>query len=191
MNFVVFSSSIGFLPIFYAVVWKQCPAGHCFMSILWMVYWANFEQYLGWLFSWFFYFLLAFWSQTKLKRYIQCAGLRAFQSCGRQRATEAFFGWLYEQNLGSYVKNFLANFFEPDKIIMLHSVCAAQSLQILRMAACQWSHWIPEYLVGHCFCPTAYIEVVKESNGSSGTLLSEGTQGSEPHKLDFWSQTKS
>ena len=90
--------------------------------------------------------------QTKLYCYIQCARLRAFRSCGWQRATGAI----------GFLRNFYAigskqcptrrsgkksGFLEPDKIIMLHSVCAAQSLPILRMAACHRSHRIPSQLL--------------------------------------------
>ena len=72
--------------------------------------------------------------QTKLYCYIQCARLRAFRA------------W------------FFCGFLEPDKVIVLHSECAAQSLPILRMAACHQSHrislqlqYLGQFFFGQCY----------------------------------------
>ena len=72
-------------------------------------------------------------------------------------------------------------FLEPDKIIMLHSVCAAQSLPILRMAACHRSHRIPSQLL--CRRSETMSDQTFRKKSWDGTLHCNDTV----HTLDFFS----
>ena len=151
-----------------------------------------------------------FWSQTKLKHCIQCAWLRVFWSWGWQYVTGAIgllhnfyavdpkqyltrncfesifwtilwakYGTLFSAIVGLFFW-FFGRFLVPDKTITLHSVYAAQSLPILRMAACHRSHRIPSQLL--CRRSETMSDQTFRKKSWDGTLHCNDTV----HTLDFF-----
>ena len=91
----------------------------------------------------------------------------------------AKYGTLFRAIVG-LLFGFFGGFLEPDKTITFYSVCAAQSLPILRMAACHRSHRIPSQLL--CRRSETMSDQTFRKKSWDGTLHCNDTV----HTLDFF-----